>query len=242
METTQIPEVRESQKDHILCFHFSAPSILSCLFCLVPRCTNHPERLGCARMFQLAWRRLHQCKWLNYFLINQMIIVCGSHETISWAGRGRLAKVLCLRVTRRLSFAGVGLLTLTPRSNLGRGRGRRQSVCGPGSALSLHLPSLSLQQQTGQRSHISLFLPAAQTSSLKPNTSAGPCLHRAKDALSGHANTQWPRVRPVCPLLPKKEPYLLRIPWRLTKSPVFTEFISKASSLVKVSHGVVYFC
>lgn len=88
METTQIPEVRESQKDHILCFHFSAPSILSCLLFLVPRCTNHPERLGCVRMFQLAWCRLHQYKWLNYFLINQMTIACGSHETMSipeWA-------------------------------------------------------------------------------------------------------------------------------------------------------------
>lgn len=69
METTQIPEVREPQRDHILCFHFSAPSILSCVLCRVPRCTNHPKRLGCVRMFQLARCLLHQYKWLRSFQI-----------------------------------------------------------------------------------------------------------------------------------------------------------------------------
>lgn len=101
METIQIPEVREPQRDHILCFHFSAPSILGCLLCLDPRCTNHPEWLGCVRMFQLAWCLLYQYKWLNYFLINQIIILYGSSETVTlWAGRGRLAKVLCLRIMK----------------------------------------------------------------------------------------------------------------------------------------------
>lgn len=83
METTQIPEVREPQRDHILCFHFSAPSILSFAWCRFPRCTNHPEWLGCVRMFQLAWRLLHQYKWLHYFLINQRIILRGSHKSMS---------------------------------------------------------------------------------------------------------------------------------------------------------------
>lgn len=83
METTQIPEVREPRRDHILCFHFSAPSILSCALCLVPRCTNHPEWLGCVRMFQLAWCLLHQYKWPRCFLINQMMVLHGSQETMS---------------------------------------------------------------------------------------------------------------------------------------------------------------
>lgn len=69
METTQIPEVREPQRDHILCFHFSAPSILSCVLCRLPRCTNHPKWLGCVRMFQLARRLLHQYKRLRSFPI-----------------------------------------------------------------------------------------------------------------------------------------------------------------------------
>lgn len=114
METTQIPEVREPQRDHILCFHFSAPSIWSCVLCRVPRCTNHPEWLGCVRMFPLAWCLLHRYKWLHYFLIKPH-----DHPTwLSWnhvcsrAGGGRPANVLPLRMARRLRSAGAGPPTL----------------------------------------------------------------------------------------------------------------------------------
>lgn len=180
METTQIPEVREPQRDHILCFHFSAPSILSGLLCLLPRCANHPKRLGCVRMFQLARCLLHQYKWLNCFLINQRIDRRGHHETRSvwqrkscwWVVLGNHVKV---EVCRSCSSSS------DIREQLHTGEGPA-SVYQTVSAVFLHLPSLPVQWQIGST-------PGVACSCLQPRCShsdkpGGPSFCRELNVLA----------------------------------------------------------
>ena len=177
METTQIPEVREPQRDHILCFHFSAPSILSCLLWLLPRCTNHSKWLGCVRMFQLARCLLHQYKWLNCFLINQRTDLRGHHETRSIWQRKTCWWVV-LENHLKVEFCRSCSSSFDTREQLHTGE-RPASVYQTVSAVLLHLPSLPLQWQIGQHPWSSLFLPPAQMFSLRQ--ACGPLLlQRAK--------------------------------------------------------------
>lgn len=175
METKQIPEVREPQRDHILCFHFSAPSILSCLLCLLPRCTNHPKRLGCVRMFQLARCLLHQYKWLKCFLINQRIDLRGHHETRSvWQGKTCWWAVLGDHV--KVEFCRSCSSSSDTREQLHRGT----STCVSDSERCFAAPAFTSCPVTDwEHPWSDLFLPPAQMFSLRK--ACGPLLlQRAK--------------------------------------------------------------
>lgn len=193
METTQIPEVREPQRDHILCFHFSAPSILSCLLCLVPRCTNHPEWPGCVRMFQLARCLLHPTNGLTVFRLTKWLAYMVPRKP-RLSGRGRCVDGVVLEDHLKIESCRGWFPPFDTREQL-QARERPASAYQTVSGVLLHLPSLPLRQQTGQHPWISLFLPPAQMFSLwqergppLPHRTKCGCLKTLMKSLDPHIN------------------------------------------------------